>query len=136
MRICPCPVSNITPTTVTPRFAWFARGLMRFFRPALEAVDAPPATNTPDGPTQEVLLSQNKVNVNTSERDWTQAFVRIRPGSGTSDSIDIYEYYWAPVITGRVCAVKSLQFLIGAGPRPSGTGISNPMSSPTMDQLT
>jgi hypothetical protein len=79
---------------------------MRFYR------------GNPPFPTQEVQYRQHKANLNTNQRDWTQAFVRIRPYSRPKDQIDVYEYYWAPVITGRVSALQSLKFLIFAGLSP------------------
>jgi hypothetical protein len=97
----------------------FARGLLGYFRRPQS--HEPPLTEA-DGlsaqPTQEIRLRQHKANPNTNEKDWTQAFVRIRITSRPRDVIDVYEYYWAPVITDRVSALQSLAFLIGAGLSP------------------
>jgi hypothetical protein len=97
----------------------FARGLMGFFRRP-QSSEHP--LSQPDSlsaqPTQEIRLRQHKANPNTSENDWTQAFVRIRSANRPGDLIDVYEYYWAPVITDRVSAFQSLAFLIAAGLSP------------------
>lgn len=90
----------------------FARGLLGFFAPP-QAVGKSSIQGT-----QEIRLRQHKANLNTSEQDWTQAFVRVRTPSRPHDLIDLYEYYWAPVITGRVSALQSLKFLIAAGLSP------------------
>ena len=97
----------------------FARGLLGFFRPQQPARDVPIQSNElTSQPTQEIHLRQHKSNPNTNEKDWTQAFVRIRTASRPDDLIDVYEYYWAPVITDRVSALQSLVFLITAGLSP------------------
>ena len=97
----------------------FARGLLGFFRPAQPSQRAPiPEDELSDQPTQQIRLRQYAANLNTGEKDWTQAFVRIRTPTHPDDSIDVYEYYWAPVITDRVSALQSLRFLIGAGLSP------------------
>jgi hypothetical protein len=97
----------------------FARGLLGFFRPSQPAEHLPiQANELSDQPTQEIRLRQYKANLNTGENDWTQAFVRVRTPSQPGDLIDVYEYYWAPVITGRVSALQSLMFLIAAGLSP------------------
>jgi hypothetical protein len=97
----------------------FARGLLGYFRRPQSP--EPPLTEA-DGlsaqPTQEIRMRQYKANPNTNEKDWTQAFVRIRTSSRAGDIIDVYEYYWAPVITDRVSALQSLAFLIAAGLSP------------------
>ena len=97
----------------------FARGLLGFFRPAQ------PSERTPiqegelsDQPTQQIRFRQYAANLNTGEKDWTQAFVRVRTPSRPGELIDVYEYYWAPVITDRFSALQSLRFLIGAGLSP------------------
>lgn len=97
----------------------FGRGLLGFFRPT-PPIQNPPirANQLSDPPTQEIRLRQYKANLNTNEKDWTQAFVRVRPGRNSSDVIDLYEYYWAPVITDHVSALQSLTFLISAGLSP------------------
>jgi hypothetical protein len=97
----------------------FARGLLRYFRTPPRAHTPPSVAHLPSNqPTQSILLRQYKANLNTSEKDWTQAFVRIRPNSHSDDNIDVYEYYWAPVITDKVSALQSLLFLISAGLSP------------------
>ncbi|MGA7633906.1 MAG: hypothetical protein WCB11_24340 [Terriglobales bacterium] len=97
----------------------FARGLLGFFRPPQPAKHLPiQAHELSDQPTQEIRLRQHKANLNTSENDWTQAFVRVRTPGRPGDLIDVYEYYWAPVITDRVSALQSLMFLIAAGLSP------------------
>jgi hypothetical protein len=97
----------------------FARGLMGFFRPPqlVEHLSSQ-EHELSDQPTQEICLRQYKANPNTSEKDWTQAFVRVRTPDLPEDLIDVYEYYWAPVITGQVSALQSLMFLITAGLSP------------------
>jgi hypothetical protein len=94
----------------------FARGLLGYFR--LPDSAQPHPARSPHPPTQEVRLRQHKANLNTNEQDWTQAFVRVRSASRPGDLIDVYEYYWAPVITDRVSELQSLKFLIGAGLSP------------------
>ncbi len=97
----------------------FARGLLGFFRPAQPGEQAPTPEREPsDKPTQQIRLRQYAANPNTGEKDWTQAFVRVRTPSRPGSFIDVYEYYWAPVITDRVSAFQSLKFLIGAGLSP------------------
>jgi hypothetical protein len=97
----------------------FARGLLGFFRRPQPPEDPlTPADGLSAQPTQEVQLRQHKANPNTNEKDWTQAFVRIRSSGRAGDVIDVYEYYWAPVITDRVSALQSLAFLIAAGLSP------------------
>jgi hypothetical protein len=86
----------------------FARGLLGFFR----------QPHLAGQPTQEICLRQYKANLNTGEKDWTQAFVRIRTTGRADNVIDVYEYYWAPAITDRVSALQSLGFLIAAGLSP------------------
>ena len=88
----------------------FARGLKQFF--------ATQSANPANPPTQEIKLRQHGANANTGEKDWTQAFARVRPSPGDPWFIDVYEYYWAPVITGKVSALESLKFLILAGLSP------------------
>jgi hypothetical protein len=97
----------------------FARGLMGFFRPP-QFVEHPSTQKhkLSDQPTQEICLRQYKANPNTSEKDWTQAFVRVRTPGRPKDLIDVYEYYWAPVITGQVSALQSLMFLVTTGLSP------------------
>lgn len=97
----------------------FARGLLGFFRPSPSAEGLPSQEHELAAqPTQEIRLRQHKANLNTNEKDWTQAFVRVRATTRPGDLIDIYEYYWAPVITDRVSALQSLRFLIAAGLTP------------------
>jgi hypothetical protein len=97
----------------------FARGLLGFFRGAQPPEPSTARVDESSGqPTQKICLRQYKANLNTNEQDWTQAFVRIRATSRPGDVIDVYEYYWAPVITGRVSALQSLTFLIAAGLSP------------------
>jgi hypothetical protein len=90
----------------------FARGLLGFFKPPQ------PAQGPANQATREIRLRQYKANLNTNEKDWTQAFVRVRTASRPGDVIDLYEYYWAPVITDRVSALQSLKFLVAAGLSP------------------
>jgi|CZKD01.1.fsa_nt_gi hypothetical protein len=71
-----------------------------------------------DQPTQQIRFRQYAANLNTGEKDWTQAFVRVHTPSRPGELIDVYEYYWAPVITDRFSALQSLRFLIGAGLSP------------------
>ncbi len=56
------------------------------------------------------------------QKHWTQAIVRFRsrePEHAELPSlIDLVEYYWAPIINGRVKALQSLQFLIRSGLTP------------------
>ena len=56
------------------------------------------------------------------QEHWTQAIVRFR-SLATKDSeqpalIDLVEYYWAPIINGRVKALQSLLFLIRSALSP------------------
>lgn len=81
----------------------FARGLRRFFGPHA---------------TQEVLLRPREADANTGEKAWVQAYVRITPAPHANGLIDLYEYYWAPVITGKVSAYQSLLFLLMAALTP------------------
>lgn len=97
----------------------FARGLLGFFRrPQPPEHPLAQADGWSAQPTQEVRLRQHRANPNTNEKDWTQAFIRIRNSSHVREWIDVYEYYWAPVITDRVSALQSLAFLIAAGLSP------------------
>jgi hypothetical protein len=56
------------------------------------------------------------------QKHWTQAIVRFRslqPDHAKQPAlIDLVEYYWAPIINGRVKALQSLQFLIRAALTP------------------
>jgi len=97
----------------------FARGLLGFFRrPQSPEHPLAQTGGLSAEPTQEIRLRQHRANPNTNEKDWTQAFVRIRTAGRPGDLIDVYEYYWAPVITDRVSALQSLAFLITAGLSP------------------
>ena len=83
----------------------FARGLLRLFRDT--------------HPSQEVCLRQQKANPNTHDKDWTQSFIRILPDpTDPNHVIDLYEYYWASVISDRISARQSLKFLIFTGLTP------------------
>jgi hypothetical protein len=47
------------------------------------------------------------------QSSWTQAFVRLRESEAADSAIiDLVEYYWAPIINGRVKALQSLRFLM------------------------
>jgi hypothetical protein len=56
------------------------------------------------------------------QKHWTQAIVRFRSlepeHSEQPALIDLVEYYWAPIINGRVKALQSLQFLIRSALTP------------------
>lgn len=56
------------------------------------------------------------------QKHWTQAIVRFRAlqpeASEQPVLIDLVEYYWAPIINGRVKALQSLQFLIRSALTP------------------
>jgi hypothetical protein len=56
------------------------------------------------------------------QEHWTQAIVRFRSlepeDPGQPALIDIIEYYWAPIINGRVKALHSLKFLIRSALTP------------------
>jgi hypothetical protein len=56
------------------------------------------------------------------QKHWTQAIVRFRslqPELSEQPAlIDLVEYYWAPIINGRVKALQSLQFLIRSALTP------------------
>jgi hypothetical protein len=56
------------------------------------------------------------------QEHWTQAIVRFRSlqpqDSEQPALIDLIEYYWAPIINGRVKALQSLQFLIRSALSP------------------
>jgi hypothetical protein len=56
------------------------------------------------------------------QKHWTQAIVRFRSldpeNSEPPALIDLVEYYWSPIINGRVKAVQSLQFLIRSALTP------------------
>ena len=69
-----------------------ARGLRNFFE----------SLQPNSKPDQKICFRQHKAKLNTNQKDWTQAFARIRPDSRSEDVIDVYEYYWAPVITGAL----------------------------------
>jgi len=56
------------------------------------------------------------------QEHWTQAIVRFRSlepeHPAKPELIDLVEYYWAPIINGRVKALQSLQFLIKSALTP------------------
>jgi hypothetical protein len=80
----------------------FGRGLRQFFGP--EKVQ------------QQILFRPHPVNEITKENEWVQAFVRLTPiGADPKQPdqvIDLFEYYWAPVITDLVTMRQSLRFLL------------------------
>jgi hypothetical protein len=56
------------------------------------------------------------------QKHWTQAIVRFRSRQSEPSEqpalIDLVEYYWAPIINGRVKSLQSLQFLIKSALTP------------------
>jgi hypothetical protein len=80
----------------------FSRGLSQFFGP--------------ENVQQQVCFRPHPTNAITKESGWTQAFVRLTPaGADPSEPdqlIDLFEYYWAPVISGLVTPQQSLRFLL------------------------
>lgn len=80
----------------------FGRGLCQFFG----AKDVQ----------QQILFRGHPANQITKENEWTQAFVRLTPmGADPSQPdqiVDVFEYYWAPVISDLVTPRQSLRFLL------------------------
>lgn len=68
--------------------------------------------------TREIRYRQHDEDPAHQQKAWTQAFVRLQPPSGANPMIDLVEYYWAPIINGRVKALKSLRFLISSALSP------------------
>jgi hypothetical protein len=73
--------------------------------------------------TSEIRYRQHDEDPAHQEKAWTQAFVRLTPAdpanlNPTPRIIDLVEYYWAPIINGRVSALQSLRFLLLAALSP------------------
>jgi hypothetical protein len=63
--------------------------------------------------TSKIEYRQHGSDPAGQQKAWTQAFVRLRPSDPADESIiDLVEYYWAPIINGRVKALQSLRFLM------------------------
>jgi hypothetical protein len=90
----------------------FARGL--------EPLLNPPAH--PKSYDRTLEFREHPTDPAMQQKHWTQAIVRFRsvqPEHAEQPSlIDLVEYYWAPIINGRVRALQSLQFLIRSALTP------------------
>jgi hypothetical protein len=65
----------------------------------------------------QIRFRQHDEDPAHQQKAWTQAFVRLTPAEADDDghgpeTIDLIEYYWAPIINGRVSAAQSLEFLV------------------------
>jgi hypothetical protein len=90
----------------------FARGL----EPLLNPPTQPPSY------TRTLEYREHPSDPAKQQKHWTQAIVRFRSlqpeDSEQPALIDLIEYYWAPIINGRVKALQSLQFLIRSALSP------------------
>jgi hypothetical protein len=81
--------------------------------------------NSPGRPpsyTRTLEYREHKSDPAKQQKHWTQAIVRfhsLEPEDSERPAIiDLIEYYWAPIINGRVKALQSLQFLIKSALTP------------------
>jgi hypothetical protein len=89
----------------------FARGL----EPLLNSPAQPPSY------ARTLEYREHPSDPAKQQKHWTQAIVRFRslqPEPAKPVLIDLIEYYWAPIINGRVKALQSLQFLIRSALSP------------------
>ena len=79
----------------------FARGIFSFLK-----------SPSPNGPGLDPRLSPLKI----AHKDWTQVGIRIEvtPAAGktTTDTIDLFEYYWAPYTEDKLSARNTITWLI------------------------
>lgn len=89
----------------------FARGLEPLLNPPSD----------PEAYTRTLEFREHPTDPARQQEHWTQAIVRFRshlPESSKPALIDLVEYYWAPIINGRIKALQSLQFLIKSALTP------------------
>jgi hypothetical protein len=90
----------------------FACGL----EPQLNSFGQPPSYS------RTLEYREHKSDPAKQQKHWTQAIVRFHSlepiDSERPAIIDLIEYYWAPIINGRVKALESLQFLIKSALSP------------------
>jgi len=71
----------------------------------------------------KLRLRQHAEDPTAQQRDWTQAFVRLLPAGSSGQGqesqpsncpgvVDVLEYYWAPIVTGKVSVKQSIYFLL------------------------
>jgi hypothetical protein len=82
-----------------------------------------PLLNAPGQPYDRTLeFREHPSDPARQQEHWTQAIVRFRSHQPDDPEkpalIDLVEYYWAPIINGRVKALQSLQFLIRSALSP------------------